>query len=212
MDDLQLAVSKLRALSPRLNVAVDQANRVVHQVEALLEEECQLAVQAEVPVTYNDKGVAVQLLRYARVDGRYRIALTNTDGDARFITRTWAECDRSEKLSSFPALPKLLMAVAKALEAQINSTTATATTVTQIVSALQQQGLCGDGDAKPDAAPKPLAEAPAKLPEPAKSAAPELPGRSRPGDDLTINEWLKAIPRPQDRRPRKVEVGEAKVG
>jgi len=211
MDDLQQAVAKLRSLSPRLNASVDQANRVVHQVEAFLGEECQLGVQAEVPVTYNDKGVAVSLLRYTRVDGRYRIAVTNTDGDARFITRTWAECDRSEKLASFPAVPKLLMAVAKALEAQITGTTATATTVTQIVSALQQQAtpIVSDAVAKGDGAAK--GDGQPKLPAPAKTAA-EAPGLPRPGSALTIDEWLKAIPRSPDRRPRRAEAGEAKVG
>lgn len=136
MDDLQQAVAKLRALSPKLNSAADQAHRVVSQIEHFLASECQVAVQAEVPVMYNDKGVAVTLMRYGRVDGKFRIALINTDGDARFITRAWTDCDRSEKLASFPALPRMLMAVTKAVEAQIASTTATANTVNQIVSAL----------------------------------------------------------------------------
>ena len=136
MDDLQQAVAKLRALSPKLNSAADQAHRVVMQIEQFLAQECQVAVQTEVPVLYNDKGVAVTLMRYGRIDGKFRIALTNTDGDARFITRAWADCDRSEKLASFPALPRLLMALTKAVEAQIASTNATANTVNQIVSAL----------------------------------------------------------------------------
>ena len=136
MDDLQQAVAKLRALSPKLNSAADQAHRVVMQIEQFLAQECQVPVQAEVPVVYNDKGVVVTLMRYGRIDGKFRIALTNTDGDARFITRAWADCDRSEKLASFPALPRLLMALTKSVEAQIASTNATANTVNQIVSAL----------------------------------------------------------------------------
>lgn len=140
MDDLQQAVAKLRALSPKLNSAADQAHRVVVQIEHFLANECQVAVQAEVPVIYNDKGVAVTLMRYGRVDGKFRIALTNTDGDARFITRGWTDCDRSEKLASFPALPRLVMAVTKAVEAQITSTNATANTVNQIISALGSDG------------------------------------------------------------------------
>lgn len=146
MDDLQQAVAKLRALSPKLNSAADQAHRVVTQIEHFLANECQVAVQAEVPVLYNDKGVAVTLMRYGRVEGKFRIALTNTDGDARFITRAWTDCDRSEKLASFPALPRMLMAVTKAVEAQIASTTATANTVNQIVSAL---GADGDLEVQP---------------------------------------------------------------
>ena len=136
MDDLQQAVAKIRALSPKLNSAVDQAQRVVLQVEHFLANECQLAVPAEVPVTYNDKGVAVTLMRYSRVSGQFRIGLTQTDGDSRFVTRAWSECDRSEKLASFPALPRLLLAVTKAVETQINATNATTSTVATLMSAL----------------------------------------------------------------------------
>ena len=155
MDDLQQAVAKLRALSPKLNSAADQAQRVVGQIEHFLAHEGQVAVQAEVPVFYNDKGVAVTLLRYGRVDGKFRIALTQTDGDSRFITRAWSECDRSEKLASFPALPRLLMAVTKSVEAQISSTTATANIVDQIVSALGGELEEADGQAQ-DAEPAKL--------------------------------------------------------
>lgn len=136
MEDLQLAVAKLRALSPKLNSAVDQAQRVVLQIEHFLAHECQVAIQADVPVAYNDKGVAITLLRYGRVDGKFRIALTSTDGDCRFVSRSWTECDRNEKLSSFPLLPKLVLAVTKAVEDQINATTKTSKTVSTLMGAL----------------------------------------------------------------------------
>jgi hypothetical protein len=198
MDDLQQAVAKLRALSPKLNSAADQAYRVVVQIENFLANECQVAVQAEVPVIYNDKGVAVTLMRYGRVDGKFRIALTNTDGDARFITRGWTDCDRSEKLASFPALPRLVMAVTKAVEAQIASTTATANTVNQIISAL-------GSDANVDGEPL--------------DGQPKLTLLVKPEDALA-DIGLRSTPRPRDvpkmnpdsetRRPHRKE--EAKVG
>lgn len=153
MDDLQQAVAKIRALSPKLNSAVDQAQRVVLQVEQFLAQECQLAVQAEVPVTYNDKGVAITLMRYCRINGRFHIALTQTDGDARFISRAWSECDRSEKLASFPALPRLLLAVTKAVETQISATNATTTTVAALMSALDCAALA-EADAPAQAEPR----------------------------------------------------------
>jgi hypothetical protein len=198
MDDLQQAVAKLRALSPKLNSAADQAHRVVVQIEHFLANECQVAVQAEVPVIYNDKGVAVTLMRYGRVDGKFRIALTNTDGDARFITRGWTDCDRSEKLASFPALPRLVMAVTKAVETQIASTTATANTVNQIISAL---GSDGNIDGEP------------------LDSQPKLTLLVKPEDALA-DMGLRPAPRPRDvpkmnpdsetRRPHRKE--EAKVG
>jgi hypothetical protein len=140
MDELQQAVAKLRSLSPRLNSAVEQAQRVVLQVEHFLVHECQLAVQAEVPVSYNDKGVAVMLMRYGRVNGKFHIGLTHTDGDARFVNRAWVDCDRSEKLTSFPALPKLLMAITKSVESQIAATSSTSQTVSNLMSALDAVG------------------------------------------------------------------------
>jgi len=136
MDDLQLAVAKLRALSPKLNNAVEQAQRVVLQIESFLAQECEVAIQADVPVIYNDKGVAVTLLRYGRVDGKFRICLTATDGDARFVSRAWTECDRNEKLATFGALPRLVLAVTKAVETQINATAQTSKTVGSLISAL----------------------------------------------------------------------------
>ena len=147
MEDLQLAVAKLRALSPKLNSAVDQAQRVVLQIEHFLVHECQVAIQADVPVAYNDKGVAITLLRYGRVDGKFRIALTSTDGDCRFLSRSWTDCDRNEKLSSFPLLPKLVLAVTKAVEDQINATTKTSKTVSTLMGALGVALPKADGEA-----------------------------------------------------------------
>jgi len=136
MNDLRHAVNKLRALSPQLNSAVLDADRVVVLVERFLIEECGLGVEAEVPLQYNDKGKAVTLLRYASVNGACRIALTNTDGSTHFVTRPWIECDRNERVLSFPALPKLLIAITKSVEQQIASTNNTASTVGQIMAAL----------------------------------------------------------------------------
>jgi len=151
-NDLRQAVNKLRALAPQLNSAVEEAHRVVQMVERFLNQECQLGVEAEVPVTYNDKGKASVLLRYGPIEGAYRITMTNTDGESRFITRPWVNCDRGEKLTSFPALPKLLMAVAKAVETQILSTSTTVATVSQIMSALSQPIHKGEVQTLPDLA------------------------------------------------------------
>jgi hypothetical protein len=152
MSDLRQAVNKLRALSPQLNSAVGEADRVVALVERFLGHECHLGVEAEVPLKYNEKGKPVTLLRYVAVSGVFRIALTNTDGETRFVTRPWIDCDRDEKLVSFSALPKLLIAVAKGVEQQIASTNTTATTVSQILAALgmasqsHESGIEFDGE------------------------------------------------------------------
>ena len=137
MSDLsQVFITKLRSLSPQLNAAVIEADRVVALVERFLVEECGLGVEAEIPLHYNDKGKAVTLLRYASINGTFRIAVTHTDGSTHFVTRPWSECDRNQRMVSFAALPKLLIAVAKSVENQIASTTSTAGTVGQIINAL----------------------------------------------------------------------------
>ncbi len=136
MSDLSQAIGKLRSLSPQLNAAAIEADRVVNLVERFLVNECGLAVEAEVPLHYNEKGKAVTLLRYASSSGAFRICVTHTDGSTHFVTRPWVECDRNQRIISFTALPKLLIAIAKAVEAQIVSTTQTANTVGQIINAL----------------------------------------------------------------------------
>lgn len=192
MDELQQAVAKLRTLSPKLNSAVEQAQRVVLQVEHFLAHECQLAVQADVPVTYNDKGIAVTLLRYGRMNGKYHIGLTQTDGDSRFVSRAWVECDRNEKLASFPALPRLVLAVTKAVESQISATNATTNTITSLMSALDAVGsaidtaLVEQADERvalympaEEALAAQIAQRPAPRP-PHKSLPPKAPEKARP--------------------------------
>lgn len=204
MEDLQLAVAKLRALSPKLNSAVDQAQRVVLQIENFLAHECQVSIQADVPVAYNEKGVAVTLLRYGRVDGKFRIALTSTDGDSRFVSRAWTECDRSEKLSSFTFLPKLVLAVTKAVEDQINATTKTSKTVSTLMGAL------GVEPANADAAPGDGAELPRLTimmrPEEALAAQ----ASSRPTGGARPRPMIKVNPDVDGRRNTREK--EAKAG
>jgi uncharacterized membrane protein len=71
------------------------------------------------------------------------------------VSRAWTECDRSEKLASFSALPKLILAVTKAVEAQINATTQTSNTVSALMSALgivndsSDEGTAGDSSDQP---------------------------------------------------------------
>src|SRR5580704_688822 len=146
MSDLSLAINKLRSLSPQLNAAVIEADGVVSLVDRCLVQECGLGVEVEVPLHYNDKGKAVTLLRYASCNGVFRIAVTHTDGSTHFVTRPWSECDRNQRLVSFAALPKLLIAVAKSVEQQIASTTTTAGTVGQIISALGISAFAGPRD------------------------------------------------------------------
>jgi hypothetical protein len=213
MEDLQLAVAKLRALSPKLNSAVEQAQRVVIQIEHFLAHECQVAIQAEVPVAYNDKGVAVTLLRYGRVDGKFRIALTSTDGDSRFVSRAWTECDRSEKLASFAMLPKLVLAVTKAVEDQINATTKTTKTVGTLMAALGAGSDKEDGQPTgevPDLPRLTIIMRPEEALAATQAAAVSANGNNRPV--LRPRPMIKANPDVDARRNGSARKEEAKAG
>lgn len=207
MEDLQLAVAKLRALSPKLNSAVDQAQRVVLQIEHFLAHECQVAIQAEVPVAYNDKGIAIQLLRYGRVEGKFRVALVNTDGDSRFVSRAWTECDRSEKLASFAVLPKLVLAVTKAVEDQINATTKTSKTVGTLMAALGVASDKEDGQAEGPEMPRLTI---IMRPEEALAATQGASSGNRPA--ARSRPMIKANPDVDGRRSGSARKEEAKAG
>lgn len=133
-DELQQTFEKLRALAPKLNSATDEADRLVHRVDHFLAEECRAAVQCEVPVRYNEKGKPIVLLRYAHLNGRYCVCLTYTDGESRFVTRGWSECDRADKLAAFPLVPKLVTAVSKAVENQLSAATGVSETMDDLIT------------------------------------------------------------------------------
>ena len=51
----------------------------MHQVEAFLGDECQLGVQAEVPVTYNDKGERIENVTFAPQNTLQRVSMSRED-------------------------------------------------------------------------------------------------------------------------------------
>jgi len=139
-EELQRTFEKLRALAPKLNTATDEADRLVHRVDQFLADECRAAVQCEVPVRYNEKGKPIVLLRYAHLNGRYCVCLTYSDGESRFVTRAWSECDRADKLAAFPLVPKLVAAVSKAVESQLAAAGGVAETMDDLVKLMGKPG------------------------------------------------------------------------
>ena len=85
---LKKSVERIRELSPQLNAATDDANRVVAAVEQFLNEDCKVGIPAGVVAVYaaEDSQDAAMTLGYWRVQGKYRIAVgfnENVEGTIR---------------------------------------------------------------------------------------------------------------------------------
>ncbi len=152
-DDLKSAVKKLKSLSPQLNKATDEANRIIAEVEKFLNEECSIGIPAQVAIDWEQpspKKTTYKNLAYARIDGKFRLCIqwvsvtefttqNNLVDEARKVEAETplASCPRGERLAAFAELPNLLVAIAEAAESSIASATNSSKTVTEILSALK---------------------------------------------------------------------------
>ena len=151
-DELRRSIDRIRELSPNLNAATDDANRVVLAVEKFLNDECRLGLPATVTVRTRQlphpgmiSSESCVTLEYRRVDGKFRIAIGEKDDnlagppDERWIYDAWQDRPRSDKLETFPHLPELLEELAKKVEASIEKTQETCATVDRVMGALATQ-------------------------------------------------------------------------
>src|SRR5258706_11749466 len=97
------SIETLKSLSPKLNAVMEEASRIVHEVEKFLSEQCKLSLPLY--KTYLDAADGtVRSIGYDRVDGRFRIVLKATragDAMADAEPRAWCDATRAEKLESF---------------------------------------------------------------------------------------------------------------
>jgi hypothetical protein len=125
-DELRRRMAKLREIAPRLNVATDQASKLVAVVEKFLVEELRIGVSAQVsyeelPAGTDDDNHAILVrnsLAFGRGGGSFRIhVLSETvavDGETSSRTTLaqerslWPSCSRETKLKAFEKLPELL--------------------------------------------------------------------------------------------------------
>ena len=155
------SIDRLRTLSPKLNKATDEANRVVAMVETFLNDECSIGLASDVVVSQTDVRLDADddtgsfateyiSLSYERVDGTFRIAVKverDHEGvDDNNVRRNeleivsvtpWASCPRATKLDTFPKLAELLNAICKNTEQAIEQTAETSKAVKGILDALQ---------------------------------------------------------------------------
>ncbi len=165
-EDLKKAIESLREVSPKLNAATDEANRVVALVEEFLNDECSigLPVEREVPELFErvrdfdqtgeTMGRAIYLA-YERLGDKYRIVLKTVaqtlvaDEDDRYNPEwedgepgkkiAWPEATRNQKLLSFPILLDLLMGIASQANKCIKGVAETTEAVEKILGALKAE-------------------------------------------------------------------------
>ena len=125
-DELKQRVARLRAIAPRLNIATDQASRLVASVERLLVDELHIGLTARCNFNQQDNGIddkgnrirVMRDLAFGRLGGSFRIHVLvesgTLDADGLWSQTTdktlvaWPSCDRETKLRAFEKLPTLL--------------------------------------------------------------------------------------------------------
>jgi hypothetical protein len=142
-NDLRDAIQALRTLSPRLNKVTDEANQIVRDVEAFLNEECSIGVTAVVNFQYlghpDDGPCGGLYLEYRRVGGKFRIAIVESDVDGEDVSvKPWADSPRHEKLDSFKVLPELIREIASKVEESISDTEKTTKEIASTLAPLRK--------------------------------------------------------------------------
>ena len=155
-ENLRKSLDILRNISPELNKAMDDANRVVAVVEKFLTEECNIGISAS--VVFEDEALAKCkfrniYLKYGRFSNRFCIHINkriwetfhNDDGievqsEYDETNMAWESCPRALRLKAFKQLPQLLEKIVEETSAIISQTTGTADVVEQMMSPLNANG------------------------------------------------------------------------
>ena len=145
-DQLRDAIRRIRDLTPELNAVTDKANAIVARVEKFLNDECSVGIPAYVrvgPSSESDDGaIEVQTwLAYARVDGKFRIAVQTTVNGEPEENKPWPACQREVKLEVLDYLPKLLTKIADEVSEVIAKTDNTAGVVEEILESMTEVGV-----------------------------------------------------------------------
>ena len=127
-EQLRESIELIRHHATGLNEVTDDAQAIVARVEKFLNE-CSIGLAADVEFDEVDAGPKTsrcRCLSYARVDGKYRIAVTThlflDHGEPQLNRywsdpdnppKSWGSCRRETKLASFKVLPELLTTIAE---------------------------------------------------------------------------------------------------
>jgi len=164
-EELRKSIERIRSLAPDLNKATDEAQKVVARVEQFLDG-CGIGVTAEAQFSNEDLDENMsrqRQLSYARVAGKFRIAVTATlcemlENTTKFMPDednppiAWGSCPRDIKLESFGRLPELLEKIADRASELSQAATDTTKTVKEILDAVPDDAVTGlhphDNDAE----------------------------------------------------------------
>jgi hypothetical protein len=150
-DELRRRMARLREIAPHLNVATDQASKLVAMVERFLVDELHLGVSAEVSYEELPAGTDVDerplrirnSLAFGRSGASFRIhvvreTVAEDDGaSAQTIVAQerilWPSCPRETKLKAFEKLPELLDKIIEEAERLARTSEATRVKVEEMI-------------------------------------------------------------------------------
>jgi hypothetical protein len=137
---LKEAMQQIKGLTPRLNKVTDMANEVTRHVELFLNHEMSVGVPAEVAI--GSPGEQTESLVYARVNGKFRIAVVVLDKATgnEVMFKPWADCTREIKLRSFRYLPLLMTKLASEIAQQLAEVEEAAVQVAEVLASILDPG------------------------------------------------------------------------
>ena len=145
-DELKEAIESLREISPKLNAATDDANRVVAMVEKFLGEECSIGVEAKVHIdeeSLPDNESKDLWLHYCRIASKFQFAVevtvynNGTDESRREYFGSWSQAPRALRLRTFPRIPKLLKEISETAKTTTKKVEESGKAVESVLKALK---------------------------------------------------------------------------
>ena len=147
-DELRQSVERLRALSPKLNEATDNASELIAAVETFLNDDCSIGLPASVVTnrTLDDEQMFTEFftVSYERWGGKFRIVVELAHGCdptgemSIIVNKAWDQCPRDLKLKALQQLPELLNKVADEAEKVIGETSKTTEVISDMLAALRR--------------------------------------------------------------------------
>jgi hypothetical protein len=143
-DSLRASVEKLKQSTNKLNKIADDAAQVVLAMEAFLNKECSVGIEAYVRVAsekLDDHGMEeITALGYTRWEGKYRIIVSiGIDVDQERI-KPWSEWDRTTKLLTVKKLPELVEKIAEVVNDHVIDAQDATAAVADVLKALDRKG------------------------------------------------------------------------
>jgi hypothetical protein len=142
-DSLRASVERLKQSTAQLNKITDEAAQTVLAMEAFLNKECSVGIEAYVLVASEPLEGGVEestVLGYQRWQGKFRITVTIGIDPEQTETKPWAEWNRETKLETVKKLPELLEKIAVAVDAHVLAAQQATETVAAALKAIDRKG------------------------------------------------------------------------